>query len=394
MKRGLSALIALAIAAGVLACGDEPRPPYEFFDACSPDAVPDDACYASKRDPASADVALATEIAHRYIAEHPPEEMAWNWEEGVLMYAMTELYRVTDDPAIRDYYKAYIDHHISIGYGISVSDSCPPALAALALYKETGEAQYKAVIDEVLLYLYELAARTEEGGINHLGPLQGLVTLWVDSLFMFGMVLNRWGELDNDREALDEMGDQLDIFGNLLQSPENGLFTHAYAWPIEQDPDVYWGRGNSWIPPANADYLRVRRLRYETDERAEQILDAQLAGIIATQDASGAWWTVMNRPGETYLETSATGFFGYGMARAYRYGFAGDEVRAPLASAVEYVRGSIVRDAMDRPIVTGISGPTTAGDFDNYANVLVDQDISYGVGAAILILIETSGLPQ
>jgi unsaturated rhamnogalacturonyl hydrolase len=58
------------------------------------------------------------------------------------------------------------------------------------------------------------------------------------------------------------------------------------------------------------------------------------------------------------------------------------------------VRDTIVRDSMDRPIVTGISGPTTVGGFQTYANVPVRQDLAHGVGAAILILIETSGLPQ
>jgi hypothetical protein len=58
------------------------------------------------------------------------------------------------------------------------------------------------------------------------------------------------------------------------------------------------------------------------------------------------------------------------------------------------VRGTIVRDAMDRPIVTGISASTGVGGFDLYANVTVGQDFSYGVGAAILILSETSGLPR
>ncbi len=393
MKNTAVAVISLfAFLATTTGCSDEPKPPFEFFDACDPALAPDVSCYADKRDPTSADVALATDIAHRYIDEHPAETMAWNWEEGVLMYAMTELYRVTGDTAIRDYYKAYIDHHIAEGYGISVSDSCPPAIAAIALYQETGEQKYKDIIDEVLLYLFELAARTEEGGINHLGALEGLVTLWVDSLFMFGMPLTRWGELEGDRQSLDEMSDQLDIFATTMQNP-NGLFTHAYNWPLDQDPDIYWARGNSWITPATADYLRARALRYETDERAEQILTDQITGIIDSQDASGGWWTVMNRPGETYLETSGSAFFAYGMARAYRYGFAGEEVRGPVADALAWVKTMIVPDAMDRPVVTGISGPTTAGDFDNYAMVEVEDDISYGVGSVILLLIESSGLP-
>ena len=384
--------LAGALAVTSVGCADDPPPPFEFFDACAPDQVPDATCYASKRDPGSDNVALASAIAARYMAEHPATEETWGWEDGVLMYAMTELYRVTGDQAVHNYYRDYMDHQIDEGYGISLSDSCPPALTAIALYAETGEQKYRDVIDEVMLYLFELATRNEQGGINHLGGLAH-VTLWVDSLFMFGMVLTRWGEVDDNREALDEMGNQLSIFSDLLQDKPTGLFVHAYNWWDPQDPDVYWARGNSWITTSAADYLRARSLRHEDDPRAAEILASHTTGALADQDESGGWWTVMNRPGETYLETSATALFGYGLARAYRYGLAGEDVRPPLAQAVDYVKSQIVNDTMGRPVVTNISGPTMAGDFQNYADVPLEDDLSYGVGAAILVLIESSGLP-
>lgn len=386
-------LLALIIAWVVGERSRPPAAPLEYFDQCEPGVAPDEACYSSKRDPTSPNVALATEIAHRYIAEHAAAELSWSWRTGVLMYALTELYRVTGDPVIRDYYRAYIDHHIWKGYVIAESNDCPPVLAALAEYRDTGDGRYAEVIDDAMYYLLERAPRTTEGGISHGGTRREQRTLWIDSLFMFGMVLDRWGELGSDCRALDEMGEQLDVFADLLQDPRSGLLVHVHGGSIPQDPEVYWARGNAWAFQGVVDYLRVRRLRHERDERAERIFADQLAGILETQDESGGWWTVMNRPGETYLETSATGFFGYGMARAYRYGLVGDEALGPIAAAVEHVRSTIVRDAMGRPVVTGTSQPTGVGGFDFYANVPVGDDISYGLGATITILIETSGLP-
>jgi len=384
--------VAIAAAIAVLAstaCSSS-SPTYEFPDACDPRDVPDASCYAARRDPASAEVALALAIAHRFIEVHPAVELRWDWGEGVLMYAMTEVWRVTGDARVRDYYRAYIDHHLARGYDVVWSDSCPPALAAIALHVETGDERYARVAEDVSTYLDERALRTEDGGISHLGTL-GIRTLWIDSLFMFGMVLNRWAEVRDERRPLDEMGAQLAIFARRLQSP-GGLFVHADGWPLPQDPDVYWGRGNAWVTVAAADYLRVRRLRRDDDAAAAAILEAQAAAVLAVQDAGGGWRTVLNRP-ETYVETSATALFAYGLARGYRYGVLGVDVLPAVHRAVTAVENAVVVDDDGRPIVTGISGPTIVGRYDEYAAVKTEDDVSYGVGAAILALVERSGLP-
>ena len=104
------------------------------------------------------------------------------------------------------------------------------------------------------------------------------------------------------------------------------------------------------------------------------------------------WWTVMNRPGETYLETSATALFAYGMARAYRYDLLGETELEAAKRAVDAVRSMVKYDDQNRPYVTGISGVTNVSTFEQYAAVPLEDDLNYGVGAVILALIETSGL--
>lgn len=347
-------------------------------------------CYASNRDPRSAQVVLATEIALRYIDEHPAQLEVWDWRSGVLMFALTELHRVTGDARLRAYYQGWLDHHIARGYQIVFSDSCPPALTAVSLLREASSDAYQQVVDDVLIYLTDIAPRVE-GGISHLGII-GVESLWVDSLFMFGMVLTRWDELSGETRHLDMFSEQLGIFASLMQD-ESGLFVHGYGWPHEIDTDVFWARGNSWVTVSTAEYLRVRTLAQDTDPQAERIFADQLRRILQTQDReSGMWWTLMNREGEIYLETSATALFAYAIARAYRYGIvAEDELDAALR-AVDGVKGAILEDENNRPVVTGISGPTDIGTYDYYASIPLQEDVSYGVGAAILALVETSGL--
>jgi len=366
--------------------------PRQPFDWCLPNTPPDWACYAQKRDPDSENIGLARAMADKQVEEIPAESLAWNWEEAVLMLSLVELHRVTGEQAYLDYFRKWMDHHIQQGYKIGLSDTCVPAAVAISLLQHTGEEKYRTVVEEALHYLYEVAYRTKEGGISHLGVVD-IVTLWVDSLYMFGNVLVGWGEYSDDQQALDEFGTQFDIFTELLQE-EAGFYKHAYQWIMEQDDNVYWGRGNGWVAVAAYQYLRVRTNRGESDESvAAAAADLLTAALAAQDEETGLWWTIVNHPGEVYLETSAAALFAFAFARAYRYGFADESILAPAALAINGVKSRIETDDKGRPVVTGISGPTTAGNFDTYAKVPLGKDLPFGLGAVILALVETSGLP-
>lgn len=364
------------------------------FDWCDPKTPPDALCHAQKRNPQSESIALALEIARAQIERHPVTELKWNWEEAVLMVAMAELYDVTGQADLLAYYRAWMDRHIDEGFVMGSSDTCAPAAVAVALYRQTGDpdGRYRPVVDQALHYLYEVSLRTEEGGISHLGTLD-IRTLWVDSLFMFGGVLFGWGEASGDTNALNEYGFQFDLFSELLQD-ETGFYVHAYNWIMKQTPGVYWGRGNGWVAVAGSMYYRILLNRGEQRPTLAKALTALLAAARAAQDPeTGLWWTIMTRPGEIYLETSAAALFAFGMARSWRYGLIGDDYLPSIDLAMKGVVSRIVTGEDGLPVVTGISGPTSADKYEEYARVPLEDDLAYGVGATLLALIETSGLP-
>lgn len=364
---------------------------YTYYDQCDA-GTPAAECYATRRAPESAQITLATDIAERWMDEHPAEDQIWDWGPGVLMFALTELYRVTDDDRLLGYYSAWLDHHIEAGYSIVWSDSCPPALTAISLLSQTSTDERQGVVDDVLQYLEEDAPRTDDGGISHNGIFGSTPSIWVDSVFMFGMVLTRWGELSDDETYLDLMSEQMAIFQPRLQH-DNGLMQHAYGWPGDVDDDIYWNRGNSWVAASLSDYLRVRLLRGEPDPLVEKMFRDQIRGALELQDQeTGLWWTIMNRPGEGYQETSGPALFAYGIARAYRYGILGESELQAALRAVEGVKGRVERDEQGRPVVTGTSFGTDPTNFETYISVEQADDVHYGVGAVILALIETSGL--
>jgi unsaturated rhamnogalacturonyl hydrolase len=370
--------IALLVGSAVFGCTDATT-------GSCPDRCPPD--------PESEEVELATAIALRYIDSHPYEDEIWDWKSGVLMHGLSELYLVTEEQRLHDYYQSWLDYRIDQGYQIVWSDSCPPAITAVALLSEGPNDDYQSVVDNTLEYLDLIAPRTEEGGISHNGILGNRLSVWLDSLFMFGMVLNRWGELA-DPDRLDMESEQIQIFADVLQD-ENGFMRHAQDWP-GYDESVYWARGNSWVLGSLADYLRIRVERDQSDPQVEQIFREHVQAIIGSQDEeTGRWLTVMSHPDEpdNYLETSATALFSYGIARAYRYGILGDAERKVALKAIEGVKEMIV-DGGDGPVVTGVSTATDPWSLQEYLDVAVEDDVNYGVGVAILALIETSGLPE
>jgi unsaturated rhamnogalacturonyl hydrolase len=362
--------------------------------ACTPIAPAPTDAFARAHAPDSPDIALARAIADRWLAVHRPEDATWDWGDGVQLGALMELHRVTGDARYRDHVQRFLDTQIANGYEIVTSDRCPPALSALVLYGETCDAKYRTVVDDLQHYLDAAALRTADGGISHFGTLDAFgATLWVDSLYMFGQVQIRRGELWDDPAALELYGSQYRIFAGHLQDPASGWFVHAYQWSGAQDPNVFWGRGNGWVVATAADYLRVRAARGESDPEVRASFVRLAQAVVAAQDAkTGLFWTVVNRPGETYLETSATALFALGLARARRAGVLDATALDVVHRAMDGVRSRIVNDAQGRPVVTGISGPTSVGQFKDYAAVPLKDDVHFGVGAVILALIEVSGL--
>ncbi len=374
----------LAGLAFLLACGTEPaatvpldsrisEPP-----ACVPGNPPAPRAFAEE--------ALAREVADAWIERHPPETMHWDWGPAVLSYGMLDLYEATGDMKYRQYVEAWQKHHAG-SFPMIWSDTVAPASAAARLARWSCDGELLETIHRTWAYLHT-APRTEAGGIGHLGLLQPEAPqLWIDSLFMFGSFLMARGELYDHAPDWDLYADQILIFAAELQDESTGLFRHALVqespWPASP---VFWGRGNGWVANILSRFLSILpkdHPRYYAVAAVEkQILD----GVLATQDPTGEWWTVVNHPDKGYLETSATALFADAIRRGAELGLVDAGIAAAAhGKALEGVRARIVtKDG--KATVTGTSGPTQPGGLDYYAGLPVDDDIHYGVGAVLLLL--------
>jgi len=329
---------------------------------------------------------LPETLADSWISRVPPERMHWSWGDSVLMYAMVSLHRDTGQQRYFDYARAWIDHHLDEGFYVAYNDNCPPGITLVHLYEQTGEDAYLEAAGTIVDYLFNVAQRTSDGGINHMGWLSDR-QLWVDSLFMFGIFLAEMGRLTGGSDYFDEMVRQVRIFSDHLLDPEFRLYRHMWddpGWRTVPEEPVFWARGNAWVLVSMVELLDRLPAGHEARPEMQAILAQLATGLSKWQDDSGLWWTVLNRPGEAYTETSASALIAYGMAKGARLGLLDP---GHLSRARKAMRGLVDRlciDCFGLIHVTGTSYGTGPGGFDNYASVLVGDDVDYGVGALIL----------
>jgi rhamnogalacturonyl hydrolase YesR len=351
----------------------------------APPAFPD-------RDPASlADLELARAIAADFMRAHPPERLRWSWEEAVAVMGLLTYGGAARDPAPLDFARAWVDAHAAEALSVPLwADAAAPAIVVLALGRERPgpcDAEILARVDD---HVARAAPRTRRGALSHPGLLAGGLLppeVWVDSLFMHGVYLDR--RAPGEATALGRAACAA------LFDPATGFFRHAafdigpleVALPVEP---LFWGRGNGWAAYFLVDHALARGAA--ADPALARAREAILAAAIRAQDpASGLFRTDLLGPAgpANPLETSATALFTAALRRALAGGLFSNEAAPAARRAVRRglaaIRGR-VRWERGHPFLEGISAATHPGFRAYYRAIPLEADLAHGVGAALLAL--------
>ena len=112
-------------------------------------------------------------------------------------------------------------------------------------------------------------------------------------------------------------------------------------------------------------------------------LNEQVKALAACQDASGLWHTLLDDP-DSYLETSASCAFAYGILKAVRMGYLDASLEEVGLRAVEGVLGQIRLDGT----VEGVSyGTPVFADKEAYKTIPICP-MPYGQSMALMMLVE------
>lgn len=158
------------------------------------------------------------------------------------------------------------------------------------------------------------------------------ISLWADDLYMAIPALAWMGRMTNDPAWSDDAMRNARQLSARLFRPSVGLFAHGWHADNPTAPEIYWGRANGWAVLALETLLDL--VPEDRPGRGDvlALLQANLRGIATLQSGDGRWHQVLDR-NDSYLETSCSAMFVYGLAHAIDRGWISPVVYAPIALA-------------------------------------------------------------
>ena len=114
-----------------------------------------------------------------------------------------------------------------------------------------------------------------------------------------------------------------------------------------------------------------------------QVLNAQIAALAKCQDESGLWHTLLDDP-QSYLEASATAGFAYGILKAVRKRYVGQNYASVAEKAI---RGIVQHISAEGELLHTSFGTGMGHNLDFYRNI-PRTSMPYGQAMAMLCLTE------
>ncbi|KAL2076163.1 hypothetical protein VTL71DRAFT_1106 [Oculimacula yallundae] len=317
----------------------------------------------------------------------------WEWTHGIGLYGLYKYHTLTSSPATLKIIQDWFANRFAAG-GTTKNINTMAAFLTLAyVYEETGEKTYLPWLDAWAEWaMYDLE-RTEYGGMQHITYLTpNTQQLWDDTLMMTVLPLAKIGKVLNRPHYVEEAKRQFLIHIKYLFDPTSGLWFHGWQFDDSAEGGVghnfaraRWARGNSWITIVIPEFIELLDLAPTDPLRVHLIdtLEAQCRALKRYQDKSGLWRTLIDHSDEgSYLESSATAGFAYGILKAVRKKYISAEYEEVALRAVKAVLGQID----ERGELLNTSFGTGMGDSLQFYKDIKRTSMPYGQAMAIMCL--------
>ncbi|MGD0037491.1 MAG: glycoside hydrolase family 88 protein [Bacteroidota bacterium] len=260
----------------------------------------------------------------------------WDYERGVVLQGVYQLYRTTHKKEYLDFIKRHIDLYVqkdgsirTYEYLSFTLDNIATGRNLLALYKAANDKKYKIAADTLRKQLAQ-QPRTNEGGFWHkkIYPYQ----MWLDGLYMAEPFYAEYAQMFHEPADFDDIANQFIWMEQHSRDSKTGLLYHAWdeskqmPWANKQTgcSSYFWGRAIGWYAWALVDVLDYIPQDHTKRKELIAILQRLSNALLEFREPqSKLWFQIVDQGNRTgnYLESSASCMFIYAFAKGANKGY-------------------------------------------------------------------------
>lgn len=318
----------------------------------------------------------------------------WDWPQGVGLYGLLKVMKCLNRKQYREFLYQWFKDNLALGLGSKNINTTAPLLTLVDLNEYYKDEELERLCIEWADWLMNCLPRTEERGFQHvtssngdrLGVRLNENEMWIDTLFMTVLFLNKMGHKYHRQDWIDEAIHQVLIHIKYLYDKKTGLFYHGWTFNGRHNfGGIFWCRGNSWFTAGILEYIEMFEGTMNAGVK-ELIIDTykkQVREIRSLQSESGLWHTILDDP-ESYEEVSGSAAIAAGIFKGIQMGILSDDYLDCAQKAVLAVMENISPDGT----VLNVSGGTGMGNNrEHYKNILI-APMAYGQSLTILALVK------
>lgn len=318
----------------------------------------------------------------------------WDWPQGVGLYGLLKVMKVRQNDQYKEFLFQWFTDNIKEGLPSRNINTTTPLLTLTEIADDYQDKELKELCYNWANWLMEYIPRTKEGGFQHVtsanGDRQGVRLndgeMWIDTLFMTVIFLNKMGQKYEKQEWIEESIKQVLMHIKYLYDKATGLFYHGWSFNEKNNfGGIFWCRGNGWFTLGILEYLQLFEgtLNRGIKSYIVDTYKAQVSSLKELQGKSGLWNTVLTDPA-SYEEASGSAAILAGMLKGIQMGILDDSYMQIIKKGIQALLKCIDKDGT----VQKVSGGTSMGyGAEHYKNILI-APMAYGQALTIIALTE------
>lgn len=306
----------------------------------------------------------------------------WQWQQGVALFALSEVYRKRGDESYLIYIKNWVDSQLEKEYPRRSINTTAPCISILELYKKTKDEKYGSLLEDFAQWCMARARRSERGIYEHSCTENFYDNqIWADTLFMGCLFLAKFSEFTGNKMYMYEALRQYVMHYEFLKAPDSKLIIHGYYGNERIQKGVIWGRGNGWFAAGSAIILSLADEKFSDYNIIKENFVKYIEELVSYQNPDGSWNTVINTV-DSYSEMTATAAFAYAINEGIRLGILAEKYSENVKKACDVLLSNIAKDGT---VEKASGGTCIMPDKEDYNRIECVYS-PFGQGLAILAL--------